>query len=1278
MGINGNQIAIGSDAAPYYIARPATLTVSYCDIQGGRRGSGIYIEPGRILNWLEGNINADPLFVESHYSLSQIAAGQSADSPCVDAGSNTAAALGLDEYSTRSDSVADTGQVDIGLHYFGGEGQYQLVVNTVGENGTVSPRFGTFDKFTVVKLTATLDPGYRVKWIGTDNDSSTELTNTVTMDSNKTVTVEFVEYVGRTVTVPNDYRTIQEAIYNVREGDTIVVDPGTYYGGYEGIILRIDKDIIITSRNPDDPNSVATTIIDGYRGTNDWTNAGIRFASNVTSKTVINGITIQNCGGFAGIAPDGNRQLGTPDGEDGGCLEGAAIFVYNGASPIIKNCIIRNNYMGGGDGGDGADAQSGDGDNAGNAGRGGWGGWAHGGAVYCAPGSRPQFINCTIEDNVARGGIGGDGGDWDPQGGTANYGGSWSVERAEYYHSIGFEIEFIEGPLWERFEWDDAAAYGPIFNDPNLTSYFGDYRWYSGYGGGAYCDIGSEVSFVNCQIRRNRSEGGFSGTGGMDGGRPLEPILAYEIPSFGGGVYCAADSAVTFTGCTFEDNLASPVQAGVDPNHRLDPYMGYGGGVCAEDSAAVTFIDCDFSDNQSDSGGGIYTDNTTVTIVDCSVESNTALRGGGFVGANGLINVIGSEFTNNSAIADVNDPNEDVLAAGGGLYCWMGGLNIQDCTISGNIADFSGGGVYLRDVNTASLNNSLVLNNRAGRDGGGVSANFYTNSILTNCTLADNSATGDLGEPGNNGLGGGLYCSYESDCEIVDSIFWENSALEGRTLAVATGFEFDKRPATATVSYSNIDQTAVWVDEGCTFNWGEGNIDEDPLFTSGPNGNHYLSQIDAGQSQESPCVDAGSDYASNVGMVGYTTRTDEGADTSIVDMGYHYLRAEPCIKCDIVRDGIINFHDFAVIADRWFADDCSQANDWCQCADLTTDTYVDLRDMAFVADCWLVSDDVAPLPNPSAWSEEPDFSSQTSVRMIAEAAIDAWGWDVEYYFECFFGDCHDSGWRQDPNYTDGGLAADGEYGYRVRTRDGAGNETDWSEIVYVTREDREAPAPPPTWLTEPTALSETSVLMEVNPSSDESGVEYYFENIDVNDHDSDWQDGTSYTDTGLDPNTEYSYRVRARDKSPNQNETIWSETITVVTTSDVVIDLTAPAPDPMAWDMEDDPNGNDGRPREVRIDANGNGLYDFDEYFIIMRCVEATDDSGFVEYFFQCTSASGFSSGWMTFPTGENPTYLVRVGRSGQFPRFRVKARDASGNETGWSAELTAPRLGGG
>lgn len=63
-----------------------------------------------------GNISADPLFTGQLF-LSQQSAGQAEDSPCLDAGSSTAEEAGMAWAFTRTDSVPDQGQADMGFHH---------------------------------------------------------------------------------------------------------------------------------------------------------------------------------------------------------------------------------------------------------------------------------------------------------------------------------------------------------------------------------------------------------------------------------------------------------------------------------------------------------------------------------------------------------------------------------------------------------------------------------------------------------------------------------------------------------------------------------------------------------------------------------------------------------------------------------------------------------------------------------------------------------------------------------------------------------------------------------------------------------------------------------------------------------------------------------------------------------------------------------------------------------------------------------------------------------
>jgi len=69
---------------------------------------------------------------------------------------------------------------------------FTLTILKRNGKGSISPAGGLYQQGTVMTLTATPSPGYRIKgWHGTDDDRSTACTNVVTIDSNKEVYVEF-------------------------------------------------------------------------------------------------------------------------------------------------------------------------------------------------------------------------------------------------------------------------------------------------------------------------------------------------------------------------------------------------------------------------------------------------------------------------------------------------------------------------------------------------------------------------------------------------------------------------------------------------------------------------------------------------------------------------------------------------------------------------------------------------------------------------------------------------------------------------------------------------------------------------------------------------------------------------------------------------------------------------------------------------------------------------------------------------------------------------------
>ena len=59
------------------------------------------------------------------------------------------------------------------------------------------------------------------------------------------------------------------------------------------------------------------------------------------------------------------------------------------------------------------------------------------------------------------------------------------------------------------------------------------------------------------------------------------------------------------------------------------------------------------------------------------------------------------------------------------------------------------------------------------------------------------------------------------------------------------------------------------------------------------------------------------------------------------------------LSADLNMDGIVNFIDFAIVAQCWNRQDCGILNDWCNGADITHSTAVDYYDVSKVAASWL-------------------------------------------------------------------------------------------------------------------------------------------------------------------------------------------------------------------------------------------------------------------------------------------------------------------------------------
>jgi parallel beta-helix repeat protein len=247
-------------------------------------------------------------------------------------------------------------------------------------------------------------------------------------------------------------------------------------------------------------------------------------------------------------------------------------------------------------------------------------------------------------------------------------------------------------------------------------------------------------------------------------------------------------------------------------------------------------------------GGGISCTNASPTITQCIITNNQATDNGGGIDCYG-----GSPLIEKCTIS--SNSVTDASGSGAGIDVFESAATITGCTISNNSSQNVGGGVSF--VNTSgSLFNCFLLNNSAVYGYGQVDV-YDASPAISHCTIVS-----DVTVPGN----GGIWTDGDlSNPTITSCILWGN------------GDELYGCSAT----YSCIEDSDA----------GAGNVHTAPQFVQGPGGAYYLSQVLAGQTTTSPCVDAANpslDAALAAELHGKSTRTDGMADSGTLDIGAHY------------------------------------------------------------------------------------------------------------------------------------------------------------------------------------------------------------------------------------------------------------------------------------------------------------------------------------------------------------------------------------------------------
>jgi uncharacterized repeat protein (TIGR02543 family) len=244
----------------------------------------------------------------------------------------------------------------------------------------------------------------------------------------------------------------------------------------------------------------------------------------------------------------------------------------------------------------------------------------------------------------------------------------------------------------------------------------------------------------------------------------------------GGGVYVGVGSTFIMAGGVISGNEA------VSPENDYQNYYGRGGGVYNE---GVMYM----------YGSAVIGDTTPKTEATASQHSNIAMNGGGIFNNCGQL-WIGYKPGESSDDAPVPDEEfiggiaynyaqekDNTCGNGGGIG--LGGYNdgesnhIYKCKIAYNAADLNGGGIGRIFNNSGhsalSIDQSIIKGNVAGIDGyeeGGLGGGLFLNmenAYINNTIISNNTATND---------GGGLYFEgYKialDNCQVTG-----NKAMEG-------------------------------------------------------------------------------------------------------------------------------------------------------------------------------------------------------------------------------------------------------------------------------------------------------------------------------------------------------------------------------------------------------------------------------------------------------------------------------------------------------------------
>lgn len=665
------------------------------------------------------------------------------------------------------------------------------------------------------------------------------------------------------------FSTIQAAINASPTGTTLRVAPGVYR---EAISLKAGVSLIGAG--------IEETILQGDG--NQTVVAAIGAA--IGRSTTLQNMTITGGGG------------GGPGG----------ILVYRGASPTLRNLLVRNNVAQG----------------------------PSAGGILVAGGSHPLLEQVEFRNNQASAGSA-----------LIVWEGRATVRNCTFVDNIS------QGP--------NGVIYGAVYIDEGseLTMENSTVRGNTGGSGGGLAVLGNSRATVSDSRFENNQARTQGGAIFVHNGSTLtldRVVLNGNSSLLDGGAVTVSRATAAITHSTFTANSAHQdagalnvilnstftLRDSVIENNRANRFAG---GLTIQSGAQATvernvvrnnLVTATDPNPLAGVGGGIKVigAGTRATIRHNRIEGNTARDGGAaYIETQAFAALVANEILANRA----------TQYGAGVVINDRASAEILDNVITGNRSDLDGGGVWIHNGSSARIERNLIANNQAARHGGGLTVfedvgttvlnNLITGNVagqqgggvrlvIASTVLAHNRIRNNRASDGGgviiqataaraselkinlvqgnsaSKLGAGILIS-SARPQIAYNTIVENGrgqAGEGLHLAagaaptlignIVLGNDYGIRSssgAPASTALNNVYGNALGNYRGVSP--GATDLSVDPLFVNG----FYLSQVAAGQSRTSPLVDASTLSAREAGLHTLTTRTDGVPDEGMADLGYH-------------------------------------------------------------------------------------------------------------------------------------------------------------------------------------------------------------------------------------------------------------------------------------------------------------------------------------------------------------------------------------------------------